>query len=194
MWCGPPTGTCPRISPTIIPGSDRQVQAGCQAGAITVNKPCRLPGGPYEILRSIPFCRQVWLDPPIIIDPPTNKRTGEFQQVDTNPLEGMQIDPEEWSCYPAFVGDVVVFIYFHHSFVNLGLALSNLFELADDAAIERGPQAIYLCGAPPDIFRNMDIAHRVFRGFRERSDGGSRASGGPFRLFRLSEEHGPDPA
>lgn len=145
----------------------RQVQAGCQAGAITVQKPWPLPKGPYGMLKDIPFCRQIWLDPPLIIDPPTNKRTGEFEKVEANPLEGLQIDPGEWLCYPAMVGEIVVFIYFHHGFINLGLSLSNLFELADDEAIERGPGAIYLFGAPAEQMSRFGELPTVFHEDRE---------------------------
>jgi len=140
----------------------RQVQAGCQAGTIAVTKNLPLPDGPYAALHDIPLCRQVWLDPPIIIDPPVNKRTGEFERVAVNPLEGMRLNPEEWLCYPAQVGEVLIYIYFHHSFINLGLSLSNLFELADDRALERTPDAIYLFGAPADHMSRFGSLPTVF--------------------------------
>jgi hypothetical protein len=52
-------------------------------------------------------------------------------------------------CYPAQVGPVVVFIYFHQMFMELGVSLANLFELATDEQVAAGPDAIYLYGVDP---------------------------------------------
>ncbi|HUU28073.1 MAG TPA: phosphoenolpyruvate carboxykinase [archaeon] len=125
----------------------RQVQAGCQAGVIAVPKNWPAPEGVYKSLAQIPFVRQVWIDPPMVIDPPTNRRDGRFSRTDRNPLEGMPLDPAEWLCYPALVGSVLVFVYFHLRFIGLGISLSNLFELARDEDIARGPDAVYFFGA-----------------------------------------------
>ncbi len=128
----------------------RQVRAGAQAGVIAVPKPWNNPGGPYAQLAGVPFVRQVWISPPMIIDPPVNKRTGQFERVERNPLEGLRIDPDQWLCFPVQVGPLVMFVYFHLEFFGLGLSLANLFELANDEEIERGPDAVYLYGADPE--------------------------------------------
>ena len=140
----------------------RQVQAGCQAGVIAVPKPWPVPAPAYKSLARIPFVRQVWIDPPMIIDPPTNKRTGRFIRVDKNPLKGLSLDPAEWICYPTLVGPLRIFIYFHINFMGLGLSLSNLFEMASDAEIERGPDAIVLFGVDPEHVKEFGELPTVF--------------------------------
>lgn len=128
----------------------RQVFAGPQVGFIAVKKEWPCPDGPCEILRSVPMIRQVLLNPPLIIDPPTNKRTGSFQKVDSNPLEGMILDSDNWLCYPAKVGGLLVHIFFSDVFMELGCSLVNLFELANDDDLSRKPDAVYVFGAPGD--------------------------------------------
>ena len=132
------TGDHPRVY--------RQVAAGCKVGLIAVPEECPLPPRYRELLGQVPFIRQVWVAPPMIIDPPMNKRTGQFQKANRNPLDGLAIDPNQWLCYPAVVGSVVVFVYFHQKFVGLGCALANLFELATTEQIAKGPDAVYLFG------------------------------------------------
>lgn len=139
----------------------RQVAAGCQVGLIAVQKDWPTPPG-YEALHQLPFIRQVLINPPLIIDPPTNTRTGQFQRVGENPLAGMTLPPSEWLCYPARVGPLVLFIYFHQRFMALGSALANLFELADDQQIAAGPDAVYLYGAPPESMARFGSLPTVF--------------------------------
>jgi hypothetical protein len=128
----------------------RQLHAGCNAGVIAVHRdwPSHDPG--TEPLHFIPFISQVLINPPFIIDPPENKRTGQFRRVEKNPLEGLKLESDEWLCYPAQVGPAVIFVYFHQSFMGLGCSLANLFELATDQQVTQGPDAIYLFGAPPE--------------------------------------------
>jgi hypothetical protein len=85
----------------------------------------------------------------LIIDPPENRRTGQFLRIAADPLAGLSLDEEKWLCYPAQVGPVVVFIYFHRMFMGLGCSLANLFELATDEQIGEGPDAVYLYGVEP---------------------------------------------
>lgn len=148
------TGDHPRIY--------RQVAAGAQVGLIAAPKKWPCPGGCYEVLRHIPFIRQVLIDPPLIIDPPMNKRTGQFKKVAENPLDDIKLESDEWLCYPAQVGPVIIFVYFHRQFMGLGCSLANLFELASDEQIARGPDAIYLFGAPPEAMRRFGELPTVF--------------------------------
>ena len=129
----------------------RQVSAGADVGLIAVQKAWTPRTSADKILEDIPFIRQVLINPPLIIDPPENRRTGQFLRVSTNPLEGLSLEKNKWLCYPAQVGPVVVFIYFHQMFMGLGISLANLFELATDEQVAAGPDAIYLYG--------VDTAH-----------------------------------
>ncbi|OPZ60307.1 MAG: hypothetical protein BWY87_00538 [Deltaproteobacteria bacterium ADurb.Bin510] len=133
------TGAHPRVY--------RQVTAGCDVGLIAVPRRENVPSRYAGLLGDVPFIRQVMINPPLILDPPSNTRTGQFERVATDPLEGLEINPDEWLCFPARVGSLTIFAYFHEMFIDLGCSLANLFELADDADIAAGPDAIYLFGA-----------------------------------------------
>ncbi len=127
----------------------RQVSAGADVGLIAVQKTWNPPTPSARILKDIPFIRQVLLNPPLIIDPPENRRSGQFLRIASDPLAGLSLDEGTWLCYPAQVGPVVVFIYFHRLFMGLGCSLANLFELATDEQIAEGPDAVYLYGVDP---------------------------------------------
>ncbi|MGI6037930.1 MAG: phosphoenolpyruvate carboxykinase [Limnochordia bacterium] len=146
------TGDHPRIY--------RQVAAGAQVGLIAVPKSWPVPRE-YD-LEEVPFIRQMLIDPPLIIDPPMNKRTGSFQKVNDNPLAGVPFNEGEWYCYPAQVGPMVIFVYFHQCFMGLGCALANLFELASDEQIQKGPDAIYAYGVDPQYLNRFGDLPTVF--------------------------------
>jgi hypothetical protein len=148
------TGDHPRVY--------RQVAAGCEVALIATKKSWCEPKFYSEILAEIPFVRQVLINPPLILTPPMNKRTGQFQKVEENPLIGMKLDTEKWLCYPAQVGQLVIFVYFHQKFIGLGCSLANLFELATDEQIVRGPDAIYLYGSPPESLAKFGDLPTVF--------------------------------
>jgi hypothetical protein len=132
------------------PGVYRQVAAGCNVGMVAVPGGAELPEPYQRLLGDIPFIRQVWIDPPFIIDPPINRRTGSFQRMEKNPFEKLRIDPSKFLCYPAQVGPLVIYVYFHQQFIGLGCSLANLFDLATEKQIEAGPDAVYVYGAPSE--------------------------------------------
>jgi hypothetical protein len=141
----------------------RQVRAGTNVAAIAVPKDVLLPEGVYrEQLSSIPIIRQILLYPPLILDPPMNKRTGQFRKIASNPLEVVDVKPEEWLCYPAKVGPLLVLIYFHEKFYELGFSLCNLFEIATDEDLKRKPDAVYLFGVPGDVLDQLADFPTVF--------------------------------
>ena len=140
----------------------RQVTAGAEIAAITSNKlPVRLPAG-YEKLRNIPLIRQILLYPPLILNPPMNKRTGKFVKIDVNPLNVIQLHEEEWVCYPAKVGELLIYIYFHEKFFELGFSLCNLFELAYDEDLTRAPDGVYAFGVPGDVLDHLADFPTIF--------------------------------
>ena len=148
------TGNHPRIY--------RQVAAGCDVGLIAVPHSCPLPSDYERILGQVPFIRHVWIAPPFIIDPPTNKRTGHFQRVARNPVAGLRLSRDQWLCYPAVVGPLLINVYFHQRFIGLGCALANLFELASDEQITAGPDAVFVYGAPPEALWQFGELPTVF--------------------------------
>lgn len=126
----------------------RQVHAGCEAGAIV--KPVKVPNfdGKYKILNDVGMIHQMMVHPPLIFDPPMNKRRGKFQPVDKNPLDYVDIKADEWFCFPAKINDVLVHAYVHEKFYELGFNIANLFELAEKEELDKQPDAIYLYGCP----------------------------------------------
>lgn len=65
------TGDHPRVY--------RQMAAGCDMGLIAIPKRNVVPSRYSKLFGDIPFIRQVMINPPLIIDLPTNKRTGHYQ-------------------------------------------------------------------------------------------------------------------
>ena len=109
----------------------RQVNAGCQVGLIVTNSESEYPDR-YRFLNCISKIRQVLLNPPLVIDPSMNTRTGEFQKVSSDPLKRWQPESTKWLCYPAKVGPLLIHIFFNEVFMELGCSLANLFELVEE--------------------------------------------------------------
>lgn len=145
----------------------RQARAGVDIAAIVSRDP-RATGwaesleGPYKQLAEIPLIRQVLLYPPLVLNPPMNKRDGQFQQVDQNPLELVRLSPDEWVAYPAKVGNLLIHAYIHEQFLELGLSLCNLFELADEEDLQQRPDAVYLFGVPGEALNHFGPLPTVF--------------------------------
>lgn len=133
----------------IHPRIYRQVSAGAEIAAIALPKPMPYLSGNFQKLSSIPIIRQILIYPPLIFNPAMNKRTGSFERVTHNPLDYLDLgDTDEWLCYPARVGDLIILVYFHLAYFELGFSLCNLFEVADDKDLIQQPDAIYIYGAP----------------------------------------------
>lgn len=145
----------------------RQTRAGVDMGVI-VSREDRLSrwsgtlGGSYTQLGTIPLIRQVLLYPPLVLNPPMNKRDGHFQRVNENPLDLVSLDDRKWIGYPAKVGDMVIITYIHEYFLELGLSLCNLFELADDDDLQDPPDAVYLFGTPGQALDKFGELPTVF--------------------------------
>ena len=148
------TGSHPRIY--------RQVRAGAEVATIALPKEIAYPGGSFKGLNEIPVIRQVLIYPPLIMNPPMNKRSGVFERVNRNPLDFLNVKKEDWLCYPAKVGPLVIMVYFSLSFFELGFAMCNLFEIADDADLQRRPDAVYLFGVPEEQFPRLGKSQTIF--------------------------------
>lgn len=136
------TGSHPRVY--------RQVSAGAEIGAIARPVTLHYPSPLYRKLNNISVISQVLIYPPMIFNTPTNKRSGMFVRINQNPLEKLDLQANQWLCYPAKVGDLLILVYFSMAFFELGFSLCNLFELADDEDLRRKPDAIFLFGVPPE--------------------------------------------
>lgn len=144
------TGDHPRVY--------RQVSAGSEIASIVTPGTILFPQEQYTQLNNVPVIRQILIYPPLVLNPPMNKRTGQFRKVDQNPFELINIINDEWLCYPAKVGKLLILVYFHNKFFELGFSLCNLFELANDKDLTRKPDAVCLFGVPDeclDYFGNL---------------------------------------
>lgn len=148
------TGQHPRVY--------RQVTAGAEVSTISATMTVPFNAPEYEQLNKIPVIRQILLYPPLILNPPMNKRTGKFEKVNQNPINGLQFKSDDWLCYPAKVGELVILIYFHNKFSDLGHSLCNLFQLADDEDLKRKPDAIYFYGVEGDSLDKLGNYPTVF--------------------------------
>ena len=151
-----------QINITHHPRVFRQVTAGAELAAICTIGEIPFSGQIYDRLNQIQVIRQVCIYPPLVLDPPMNKRTGRFERVDTNPLDLIDINAEEWLCYPAKVGPLVINIYFHERFFELGFSLCNLFEIADDCELKKQPDAVFLFGVPGNVLDDLTPLPTVF--------------------------------
>lgn len=125
----------------------RQLPAGGNAGIIVSSNRWEMPEK-YYILRNIPVITSIMLDPPFISYPKKNTRDGVFEECFENPLKDCTINKDHFFCYPAKVGDLLAFIFFHRDFMSHGITLCNLFEMASEEEYKnRKPDIVYVFGA-----------------------------------------------
>lgn len=136
------TGVYPRIY--------RQVSAGAEIAAITETKALDLAPEIKKAVKDISIIRQVLIYPPLIFKTTSNKRVGFFERVANNPLNTFALDNQQWLCYPAKVGELLVMVYFSLELFEISFALCNLFELANDEDLKQKPDAVMFFGAPLD--------------------------------------------
>lgn len=110
----------------------RQLNAGSNASIVVRSLSGFLPME-YQVLRNVPVIDSIMLRTPLLLHPKCNKREGTFTERETNPVEGLNLDPDKWLCYPAKVGKLVCFIYFHIDYLFSALSMANLFELANES-------------------------------------------------------------
>ncbi len=124
----------------------RQLNAGSNASIVIRDYNTLLPEK-YERLEQISFIDRMMLRTPLLLHPAYNKREGTFTEIFENPIDSFEFDREQWICYPAQVGQLLIFIYIHIDYLFSGLGLANLFELADDReCASLKPDAVLLFG------------------------------------------------
>ena len=123
----------------------RQMQAGTNA-AIAIRENVTKLSDTYEALKDIPFIDSIMLRTPMILHPKSYKRSVMFTERDTNPISEFTGNRHEWFCYPAKIGSLLAFIYFHRDFISSAVSLGNLFELANEDECRQKPDLICLFG------------------------------------------------
>lgn len=123
----------------------RQLQAGTNACVALRSNPSKL-STKYDVLKGIPFIDSVMLRTPMILHPRSNKRTGSFEERMDNPIHTFTGNKDTWFVYPCKIGSLLAFLYIHRDFIASGIALANLFELANEDECKRKPDLICLFG------------------------------------------------
>lgn len=140
-----------RIEETIMGTTHRvyrQLVAGANAG-LTLNDVTWNCPNEYKGLAAVPFISTVVFQPPLITYTKRNTRDGIFQEHTENPIANIILNDEDYYIYPAWVGNMLTFVYFHKDFIDHGLGLSNLFELANVSDyLGKKPDMIYVFGYP----------------------------------------------
>ena len=137
------------------PNVYRQIPAGAEMSVISLPKKIPYSNDKYKVLNNIPVIRQMLIYPPLVIQQPMNKRTGHFRKIEKNPIDLVTLNPEEWLCYPAKIGKLLIMVYFHINFFELGFSQCNLFQLADDKDLKKKPDALYMYGVPGDVLDGL---------------------------------------
>jgi hypothetical protein len=136
------TGKNPRVY--------RQLPAGANMGMLLERIQWDCPVR-YLPLTEVPFIRLALMEPPLILYPEMNKRKGKFVEIH-EPPKLLSVNKKEWFCFPAKVGELTAFIYFHQDFISLGLSLSNLFEIAEYEEIySKRPDLILVFGLKENL-------------------------------------------
>ena len=125
----------------------RQLQAGTNASLLMEQYQWDCPEE-YSVLKEIAFVHTIMVRTPLIIHTKSNKRTNVFKDQDYNPIEDFNGSPDDWFCYPAWVGEVLMYVYFHKDYMSSCVATSGLFQLAREEDCHRKPDAILLFGNP----------------------------------------------
>ncbi|MGI6765709.1 MAG: hypothetical protein ACOX4R_00680 [Lentihominibacter sp.] len=102
----------------------------------------------YRFIEQIMFIGSIMLRTPMILHPKSNKREGIFEETFKNPAYGFMGNPDEYFCYPAKVGELLIFICFHRDYIANGISCANLFELATPEEALQKPDGIVLFGNP----------------------------------------------
>ncbi len=124
----------------------RQLQAGTNASFLLQYYKWNMPEE-YEQLDQIPFVNRIMIRTPLIIHPKSSKRTNKFTECDHNPIENFAKGNEEWVCYPAKIGSLLIYAYFHRNYSSSCAAMANLFAMATrEETMSRMPDAIMLFG------------------------------------------------
>lgn len=133
----------------------RQVPAGANSSVIVRKSKIAYPDY-CSWLNKIPFITKVMIETPYITYTKSNKRDGFFKEVFENPISDINIDTEEYLCYPAKIADNLIYVYFHIDYITHGISASNLFELAsEEEVVNTKPDGIYVFGVKDT--RDLDI-------------------------------------
>lgn len=153
----------------------RQIPVGGNC-SVMINKVMWPMPKSYQMLQEINFIDCILIEPPFITYPKRNTRTGIFTEVAENPLKNCVINKEHWFCYPAKVGELLAYVYFHRDFMEHGITLCNLFEMAKrDECRNKKPDIVFVFGGTDKdeelktVFYD-DVENDIMLGYINHSD------------------------
>ncbi|MBF0318264.1 MAG: phosphoenolpyruvate carboxykinase [Nitrospirae bacterium] len=141
----------------INPRVYRQLPAGANMGILLEKIDWRCPDS-LRFIKDVPFIRLTIMESPLILYPKMNKRKGSFKEIFDLREDMLLLIPEQWICYPAKIGTLTAFIYFHRDFISQGLSLCNLFEIAEYEDIEdKSPDIMLFVGLKNIEFSDQTV-------------------------------------
>lgn len=152
----------------------RQLPAGLNANVLYYKH--RFTDEPiYECLQDVSCVASLITRPPFIVSTKSNKRQDIFKEVFENPLKELHsVKKDHYILFPVMVGPLLSFVYIHRDFLHHGIALANLFELADmKESSTKQPDLVFVYGIREnelDCTYYYDQNKDIYLGFVSRED------------------------
>ena len=129
----------------------------------------------YECLQGVSCVASIITRPPFIVTTKSNKRQDIFKEVFENPLKKLaSVRKDHYVLFPVMVGPLLAFVYIHRDFLHHGIALANLFELADmKESSTKKPDLVFVFGIREtelDCTYYHDKDKDIYLGFISRED------------------------
>lgn len=107
-----------------------------------------------DSLYRVPYVWEGIFEPPVIFYTRSSKRQGVFPiKKDRKILERFYMDKDSWYALPVKVGRLLIIVYCHKDFLELGAGLFNLFELAaPEEFLSRKPDGVVFFGLDKSLF------------------------------------------
>ena len=100
----------------------------------------------YKELNKAEFISKIAVKTPFVSYSSSNKRKGVFKIIDSNPLDGIDMNNKKWFVIPILSGQTKIHVYISSEHISLGVSLSNLFQL-DDSYSTSKPDGIIVFGS-----------------------------------------------
>lgn len=149
----------------------RQLPAGISANMLYTYHTFDKRLKEYKLLNNIPVATKIVIHPPFIINSKSNVRRGTFTPLtySYNPINHLKINKSSFIAFPLWVGPLLAYVYIHIDFLHHGIALSNLFEIADYQKIkDQKPNLIYIYGVEDTLYDSKfyhDNKNDIYLGF-----------------------------
>ncbi|MDO4288865.1 MAG: hypothetical protein Q4C55_06725 [Eubacterium sp.] len=107
-----------------------------------------------DSLYRVPYVWEAIFEPPVIFYTQSNKRNGVFPiKKDKKILERFYMDCDSWFAIPVKAGRLLIMVYCHKNFLELGAGLFNLFQLATpEEFLGKKPDGVVFFGLDKSLF------------------------------------------